>query len=170
VFDPWGKPITDAQIEFLTSDRSKNLASSPHARVISDVPYGRYRLVAKITGGYASERQILVNAKSMFVMTSIPFRWGDSTMWEGGSLELIGTVAPVPPEPTFIRIRGLYLDDQREAILDRMGKFYVGGLDNGSFVIEVLSGTRLIHAESISIDQREQTHRIAIKLPRAPNR
>jgi hypothetical protein len=56
---------------------------------------------------------------------------------------------------------------QRDAIVVTIGRISVGGLDSGSYVVEVFTGPRLRYAGAVTIDERAPVTRLDIRLARA---
>ncbi len=162
VFDPWGKRLDGASVDLIDADGQKVNTLKPEV-IISRIPWGSYTLRARVAG-YVYSRPIMINSVSVYAMIAMPFPRGDSE-WPGGNLKIQGQIQPGQPAGSFVRVRGVFLDHQAEAEVDKSGSFSVGGLHDGSYAVEVFSPSgRLLAARSIALDSRDPVREIRIRI------
>jgi hypothetical protein len=56
----------------------------------------------------------------------------------------------------------------REAPISREGRFAIGGLEMGAYLVEVFDGSKLRHTETVEIDLKQPNTRLRISLPVGP--
>jgi hypothetical protein len=163
VCGPFGEKIETAQIHLLSPDRQRDLARPGQKSVIADVPYGTYIVSAWGTGGGVAEREVTVNTKVVWVRIGLPFPGGDR-LWPGGDLVITGDIRPAPAgEDWWARVEGVFLHGIRESPISQAGKFSVGGLEMGTYLVEVFEGSKLRHIETVEIDtKRPNTHLVIL--------
>ncbi len=166
VFDCFGARATEAHIHLRSPDRKEDVAPIGRSAVISGIPYGYYLVSASDNGSSSMEHEITVNTKEVWVRIGLSFPAGDR-VWPGGGLSIIGDIQPTPKGPDkWVRIAGTFLHLSREAPISNAGHFEIGGLEMGAYVVEVFEGPKLVHAESIEIDNNEPVRHLHISLPR----
>ena len=116
-------------------------------------------------GGGVAERAVTVNTKDVWVRIGLRFPAGNRRT-PPGDLVVSGDILPVPPDGEWwVRVEGVFLNEDRESPISREGKFWIGGLDMGSYLVEVFNGARLRHAETIEIDTKQPNSHLAIFIP-----
>jgi hypothetical protein len=152
---PFGAMIPKAHVHLhlFSSDRKLDFGPGDDS-TISGVPYGEYIASAWDDGGGQTEREVVVNTKEVWIRIGLRFPAGDR-LWPGGDLTIGGAIAPVPPADDGdwgVRVDGLFLHVSKEAPVLRSGQFSVGGLEMGTYLVEVFEGSKLRHIETIEID------------------
>jgi hypothetical protein len=169
VFDPFGGRIGNAQIHLRSRDRKRDLVPRANATDITEVPYGYYTASAWDTGGGVAEREITVNTKEVWVRVALSFPAGERA-WPPGDLAIAGEVLPPPTNGDWwTRAEGVVLNVTREAPVSREGRFDIGGLEMGTYLLEVFDGSKLRHAETIKIDMKQPNTHITIAIPIPPS-
>ena len=164
VFGPFGERIARPEIHLLSSDRKRDLARQGQVSPIADVPYGSYVLLAWDAGGGMAEREIAVNTKDVWVRIGIHFPAGD-VLWPAGALVIAGEVQPIPSGGDWwARIEGVFVHVCKESPVSREGKFSVGGLQMGTYLVEVFEGSKLRHVEAVAIDPKKPETHLSISI------
>lgn len=167
-FDPFGSSIFAAQVHLFSRDRKQDLAPPGHPTEISGVPYGYYILSAWDTGGGLAEREVTVNTKEVWVRIGLSFPAGDRAS-PPGDLLITGDIHPPPGDATWwARAEGVFLNVSREAPVSRAGRFTIGGLEMGTYLVEVFDGSKLRHAETVEIDNKEPERHLRISISPGP--
>ena len=163
VVGPFGKKIEDPRIRLLTENR-KELPADPGGNTFSQVPYGEY--ILKILGFPRVERRIVVNVPEIWIKCGVPVRYGDRAV-PGGDLILGGIITPTPVNPStwWVKIEGVFLDFRREVVIDREGRFSVGGLDMGTYAVHVFEDKELRSTRTVEIDPKRPKTELSIELP-----
>ena len=157
-----------AQIHLLSRDRRRDLVPHAKATVITGVPYGYYTVSAWDTGGGIAEREITVNTKEVWVRVGLSFPAGQR-VGPPGDLTITGEVLPQPAKGDWwVRAEGVVLNVSREAPISREGRFAIGGLEMGAYLVEVFDGSKLRHTETVEIDLKQPNTRLRISLPVGP--
>ena len=169
--DQFGGRIREAQItqiQLRSRDRKRDLMPQAKATVITEVPYGYYTVSAWDTGGGIAEREITVNAKEVWVRVGLSFPAGEHA-WPPGGLTITGEVSPPPANGDWwAKAEGVVLNVSREADVSRDGRFTIGGLEMGVYLVEVFDGAKLRHVETVEIDFKQQNTRLRISVPPQP--
>ncbi len=165
VFGPFGGMVRTTKVRLLTADRKRDLADQRTGNTISGVPYGQYMLVVSDTGGAASEQQLVVNAKEVWVRVGLPFPAGDRA-WPGGDLAISGEISPAPTNQNewWVRIEGVFLNLRRESPIGGTGHFSISGLEMGAYLVQVFEGAKLRQVETIEIDTNIPSTHLKISL------
>lgn len=168
LFDPFGGKIQAAQIHLYSRDRKRDLVPPPNATVIVGVPYGYYTVSAWDPGGSIAEREIAVNTKEVWVRVALSFPAGDRA-WPPGDLTITGEVLPPPTSGDWwARAEGVVLNVSKEAPISREGRFTIGGLEMGAYLLEVFDGFKLRHTQTVEVDIRQPNSRLRISLSPGP--
>lgn len=152
-----------AQIHLRSRDGKRDLTARDS--FIDGVPYGFYTLSAWDAGGGIGEREIAVNAKEVWVRIGLAFPAGDRT-WPGGDLSITGDIRPAPKGADWwVRVEGVFLNARRESPISQKGEFSMGGLEMGSYLLEVFEGAKLRHVETVEIDIKQPNTHVRISIP-----
>jgi len=159
VFGPFGEKIPNPEVRLFTSDHKRELAKGEQRLTIPEVPYGMYILRAT-SGALFGERELKVNTKETWVRIGLSFPGGERAV-PLGDLIISGEISPPPPTAKnwWVRVEGVFLHTSREAALPGSGRFSVGGLEMGAYLVEVFEGSVLHHVETVEIDPKKlETH------------
>lgn len=163
VFGAFGTSIPESQthVHLFTPDRKLDFAAQGQGATIADIPYGTYVLSVWDTGGGQAERELAVNTKDLWVRIGLALPVGDR-LWPGGSLTISGTISPAPSTGSrdwWVRVEGVFLHVSREGPVPASGRFSIGGLEMGTYLVEVFEASKLRHIETVEIDpKRRDTH------------
>ena len=142
VFGPFGDQVQKAEIHLFTSDRKRDLSRPGQGSRIIGVPFGNYVVSVSDVGGGFGERQISVDTKDVWVRIGLALPHGN-VRGPPGTLEINGEIRPVPTSGDWwIRVEGVFLPAIKEDPV-HSGKFSVGGLELGSYLVEVFEGSKL---------------------------
>jgi hypothetical protein len=168
LFEPFGGRIPEAQIHLLSRDRKSDLVPHANATVITGVPYGGYTVSAWDKGGGIAEREITVNTKDVWVHLAVPFPTFERA-WPAGDLTITGEVSPPPTNGDWwVRAEGVVLNVSREAPIPRGGLFTIGGLEMGTYLVEVFDGAKLRRVETVEVHAKQPNTRLRISLAAGP--
>jgi hypothetical protein len=167
-FGPFGSKIPTSQLQFhlFATDRKGDFARADEGPILAGVPYGRYKLSASDSGGGFAERELVVNTKDVWIRIGLSFPSGER-LWPGGDLTISGDIKPKLPisGDWWVRIEGVYLNASREGPVLPSGKFSIGGLEMGTYIVEVFEGSKLRHTETVDIDIKEPNTHLTVAFP-----
>jgi hypothetical protein len=164
-FGPFGEKITAFQIHLYTPDRKRDLARPGQPSPIANVPYGAYTLLVYDTGGGVAAREIVINTKDAWVRVGLPFPGGDR-VWPGGGLSISGSIRFKPNNKDWwVRVEGVFIHTAKECPLPHSGKFSIGGLEMGTYLVQVFEGGSIRHVEAIEIDPKREDTYLTIEIP-----
>jgi hypothetical protein len=164
VYGPFGEQIATAQIHLFSSNRERDLSRSGQDSVIAGVPYGSYILSAWDAGGGVAERELTVNTNDMWVRIGLALPAGDR-LWPGGALAIIGDIRPAPTNKNWwVRVDGVFLHASKESPVSNSGKFSMGGLDTGIYLLEVFEGSKLRQIETVELDSTQTNKHLLISI------
>lgn len=168
LFDAFGDRIEARQVQEIRFE-GKN-ASTPAGRIrgldVYDAPYGEYVLKVWTPGGSFAEQEVLVNLQEVWVRLGLVFSPGDR-LWPGGGLSIAGSILPRPSakkDDWWVRAEGVFLNFRRDAPVDNQGRFSIGGLEMGTYVVEVFEGSILRHAQRVEIDPNRPATQLVISV------
>jgi hypothetical protein len=78
--------------------------------------------------------------------------------------EISGSAAKVDPG-LWVRVDGAFLNIRREAPVGPTGHFSVGGLEMGTYLVEVLQGSQLRYVKTVDLDPNKPNAQLTISLP-----
>jgi hypothetical protein len=161
VTDSFGNNVKDYRLDLLSKTRQVVRAGIDS---LNDVPFGEYILSVHI-GCCSAERFITVNDKQLFVRLGVPVRFGDSDQ-PGGDLVVTGAIRPMSSisGDLWVRVRGIFLNVAREAAVDSFGMFNLGGLDMGTYALEVFQGSTMLYVRTFELDPRNSPFRADVSL------
>jgi hypothetical protein len=163
VFGPFGSKIKTAEVHLHSLDGKTELRASQDL-VIRDVPYGEYTLTGRDEGGSGGKREIVVNARDIWLNVGLAFPTGDR-LWPGGDLSISGQVSPAPPGGDWwARAEGVFLHADKESPISSAGKFSLDGLEMGTYLVEVFEGAKLRHVETVEIDPKQPSTHLTISI------
>ncbi len=167
--DPFGGAIREPRIKLLGGDRNTDLSDRSGKTTISGIPYGRYSLTVTDKGGGLGEREIVVNTREVWLRVGLAFPSGDRA-WPGGDLSISGDLISPPPniKDWWVRVEGVFLHVSRESPLVGPGKFSVGGLEMGTYLVEIFEGSKLQHVQRVEIDSKAQDTHLSISHMQLP--
>ena len=160
--DPFGSELEHYTLE-LQSLAGRVIAGGPDRKEFTDVPYDEYRLIAR-NRCCIGERRLILNVRDLWVRFGVPIRYGDAER-PGGYLVIRGSLRGHLDSTQWIRVTGLFLDFNREAKVGKNGKFSIGGLDMGAYLIEIFSSKRMIASRAIEIDIKREVTEVPIDVP-----
>jgi hypothetical protein len=167
-FDPFGSKIRNSQLQIhlFAPDRQRDFAKAGESKNLTRIPYGTYKLSVWDIGGGIGERELVVNTKDVWARIGLAFPSGDRA-WPPGDLTISGDIKPIPPTDGdwWVRIEGVYLNATREGPVFPSGKFSIGGLDMGTYLLEVFEGSALRHAETLDLDMKQPNTRLTVSIP-----
>ena len=165
VFGPSGERIPNPEVHLYTPDREREVAKLGQSPTIRDVPYGEYLLVAP-NGSLFGKREIVVNARDLWVRLGLEFTPGDRK-WPGGAITVSGEIKPPPSKANewWVRIEGVFLHVSRESPVSPGGQFSAGLFPMGTYLVQVFEGAKLRRTETIEIDNTQVNVRLTIAFP-----
>lgn len=165
VFSCFGDPNRESDIQ-LSVDKQV-IAKLARNGEFKNLPYGRYVLNAWDAGGGFTTREVTVNAKDIWVRLGLSFPTGDR-IGPPGDLSVSGEILPAPKTKRWwVRVEGMFLHASQEAPLDHSGRFAIGGLEMGIYLVQVYQGSELRHVETIKIDPNHMVTQLSISIPLA---
>jgi hypothetical protein len=165
VFNCFGARIQAPEIRLSSRDGKRDFTPLKHDSVIAGVPYGYYVILASDNGGGLAKRELTVNTEEVWVRVGLSFPAGDR-LWPAGDLSITGDIRPVPKgEKWWVKVEGVFLHVSREGPVLRTGGFSIGGLEMGTYLVEVFDGSKLRHAETVEIDTKQPKTHLRISIP-----
>jgi len=164
VFGPFGEriPTGKARIHLVSHEPKLDLA--PTHGVIRSVPYGSYVVSASDAGGSFGERELTVNTAEVWVRLGLLIVFGDS-LGPSGFLSITGDIRPAPKsESWWVRVEGVFLHVSKDAPVSRTGRFSIGGLNMGAYLVEVFEGAKLRRVVTTEIDLRQPDTHLSIPM------
>lgn len=164
-FDPFGQEIKNPSVYLYTLDRKQDLAKGLQGATIRRVPYGWYILVVSSSGGGVGQRLVAVNTKELWLRIGVSMPAGDA-LWPSGDLTVRGDIKPTPQNLRnwWVRVEGVFLPASREAPIQKGGTFSVGGLEMGTYLVQIFEGSKPRHVQAIEIDPNQQVTHLTISL------
>jgi len=147
VFTSLGEPLENAHIEFRELGSRKNFTSAFRGNVATRIPYGFYDAHI-VSPGFASvTREIRVFQPETSIRAELRV-----SMECGEYASLQGTIEPAPGDHLLwakvVPFRGT---GGIEVPIASDGKFSVGGLDGGKYLIMVLDNTYVIRTQTVEV-------------------
>jgi len=166
-YGPFGSKVAPSQITVrLYTSEGKLVPEKPSSNLtLKGVPYGVYRLLVFAAGGGSGECTLRVNTKEMWVKVGLAISYGD-TLGPTGFLIISGDIKPGPSPGSdwWVRAEGMFLNRRKEEPVGTSGKFSIGGLDMGTYLVEVFEGSKLRHVETVEIDTNQLDTHLTISL------
>ena len=159
-------PVKDlALFRFSSHDNNRDFVRHGRDLVITDVPFGYYDLLVADRSGGMAERSVTVNDKNVWVRIGLHFPFGDR-LGPPGVLVIRGEIGAAKGHSDWwARVEGVFLNENRESPVSATGEFYVGGLDMGTYLVEVFEGSKLRHVETVEIDPNQAETHLTISIP-----
>jgi hypothetical protein len=161
VCDPFGTPQSRAVVELLDMDR-RIVATNAQGQPIQ-VPYGKYVLRTRLGNG-VSHRTVTVFSPTVTFLTSAPLIWGDRQEYGWLRLKVHIMTSRKLPDELYLRVRGLFLDVSREAVVADKREIDIEELESGRYVIEIFTRDKILHTSVVEVDEREPIAELTIKL------
>jgi hypothetical protein len=165
VREAFGQKVEPTGLRFVLSNqnshfRRQGVGLSP----IHGVPFGWYTITVWDNGGASGQREVDVNTKDLWVVVGLVMAGGER-LCPGMGLAVTGTVRPVPKgNDWWVRVEGVFLHSSKESPISGAGTFSVGGLDVGTYLVEIFEGSKLRYAESLDIHSRQRTTNLTISV------
>lgn len=166
ITDPFGAELKRYHVE-LRSMAGVKIAGGEELSEFKDIPFGEYLLIA-VGGCCRAERQVTLNVPKLWVKLGVPMRFGDDSEGPPGGWLTIQGILQLPSGVStthWVRARGVFLNFDRETQVDALGRFSIGGLDMGTYEIQVFGGSKLLHSRMLEIDPKISVTRIVIEIP-----
>ena len=134
---------------FVDTGNQQDLASRFHGGVATAIPYGVYRVEGKQQWYYPDGRYVRVYQASVTIVLGMRFA---SELPEAPPT-LPGRVVGLtgPTDKTFARLMGVYENVSIEAAIDSEGKFALGGLTPGAFILLIVNDHGILASRTLSI-------------------
>ena len=144
---------------FVDAGGHENLASKFHDGVALDIPYSVYRIEGRQPGYYSDSKYIRIYQPLVTVVLGLRF----STEWS--PLTLSGRVLgyPGPAEKTFAKVIGVYESVSGESPISSDGKFTLGGLSPGLFVLMIVGEKGVRASKTVTVPYTGPPLEIEIK-------
>jgi hypothetical protein len=168
VFTCFGDKIPEKEITMFrlsSRDAKRDFDRPGRSLVFHDVPYGSYDLLVVDRGGGVARRDVVVNTAEAWVRIGLHFPAGDRST-PPGDLVIEGEVRPPRSGGDWwARAEGLFLAERRESPVSAGGRFSIGGLEMGTYLVEIFEGTKLRHVETVEIDLKQPRTHLVISPP-----
>jgi hypothetical protein len=148
-FDVYGHPLGPPGIKLFESvDDRRNLADKFRNGVARGIPYGEYRIEARLQGYRPDSKVIPVYGPHINTVLGLTF-----------SLELPlippdlpGQVVGQTPRPnTFARLVGIYNNVAIDSLVDADGRFTLFGISDGKYLLLVVGESGVLASRPVTI-------------------
>jgi len=132
---------------FVDEGGHENLASRFHDGVAVEIPYSLYRIEGRRPGYYSDAKYVRIYQPLVTVVLGLRFSA------ESSPLTLSGRVVgyPGPAEKTFAKVIGVYENVSAESPISSDGKFTLGALSPGLFILLVVGEKGVIASRTVTI-------------------
>ena len=130
-------PLAPIVVEVFQSEGEKNLAAKFRNGVAEGVPFGIYRMKARLSGFYPEERYVRVNQQRTTVVLGLEVGRID---FPGLPYSLHGRIVgqPLPAsKKSFVKLTGIYSSLSMESAVGPDGAFEFSGFSDGLFLLLV---------------------------------
>lgn len=153
IVDFAGHDIGPASVESFRSETSgRDFAGSFRGNMVSGVPFGIYHLRVSATGFWSAERNVRVFQADVWVVMQLELGMSSA---EGGlrTFSLSGSIrnSGSPQQRLWVRVVGVYSGVVEDAMADRSTDFTMSGLPQGSYVLMVIGGNRVLETRPVEI-------------------
>jgi hypothetical protein len=144
-FSGLGERLPVLDIDLIEVGTHKSLKSHLKGSVVEKIPYGTYLVRVSAPGFHSSQREILLDQPEVSVRIQL------SVAMECADFEEIRAVLHHALAGRELRVKLVPLQGVggAEARVSHDGSFLFGGLDEGQFLLLVVDGKAIIHAESL---------------------
>lgn len=134
---------------FVELDNKENLASKFHNGVASGIPYGEYQIEGHESAYFPDSRHIAVYQP--FVTIVLGLRFASELPQIPPTLpgHVIGLQGST--EKTFAKLIGVYENVSMESSIDGDGRFTLGGLSSGLFVLLIIGEKGVIASRTLTV-------------------
>lgn len=158
-FDTNGRYLGAPTASLFEADDHTSLAPRFRNGAARSVPFGIYRIEARLPGYSSEVRYVRVFQPSVSVILGLTF----SLELPAIPPSLQGHVVGLIPPRTFVRLIGVYSSTSMESTIDSEGNFRLGGLSDGQFLLLVVSQDGILASKAISIPYTGERLQIEIK-------
>jgi hypothetical protein len=153
-FEEGGRFLGAPDVRTFESEDHRNLASKFHSGVAEDIPYGAYRLEARLVAHTSDVGFVPVYGPRVTAVVGLAVGY-EVPLYP---MVLQGRViGPAPPHRSFVKLTGIYNSRSMESAIGPDGDFSFAGVSHGSIVLLVV-GEKGHSGES---DPYDSVHRSA---------
>jgi hypothetical protein len=133
---------------FESADDHMNMATKFHAGIAKGVPYGLYRIEARLVAYSSDVKYVRVYQQHVTIVLGLTV---------GHELPEIPpslrgrVVGKLPFDRSFVRLLGVYSNVSMDSSIDPEGRFDVGGLSDGKYLLLVVGEGGVLANRTISI-------------------
>jgi hypothetical protein len=150
-FDSTGNLLGPPNVTTFEGEDRRNIAINFHAGVAEGVPFGLYRVEARLPAYYAATRYARVYQRDVTVVVGL-----ESGAYEASPipLRLEGRVIGLPAAAAgngFVRLIGVFSDITIESGIRSEGTFEISGMPVGRYVLLVVAEKAILASKVVTI-------------------
>lgn len=150
-FEARGTFLGNADVRLFESEDHKDLASAFHAGVAEHIPFGVYRVEARMSGFYSEVRYVAVYQRHVTVIVGLPF--GRESLTLPIPARLHGKVVGSFPgaKKGFVKLTGLFSNKSLESSIATDGGFDFSIPWDGRYLLLVIDEDGVLASQAIDI-------------------
>jgi hypothetical protein len=134
---------------FVDAGNQQDLAAKFRGGVATAIPYGVYRVEGKQPWYYPDERYVRVYQPSVTIVLGLRFASELPEVPPTLPGRVVGLTGPA--DRIFAKLIGVYENVSMEAAVDAGGKFTLGGLAPGAFILLIVNDQRILASRTLTI-------------------
>jgi len=147
-FEEGGRFLGAPDVRAFESEDHRNLASKFHSGVAEDIPFGAYRLEARLVAHTSDVGYVPVYGPRVTVVVGLAVGY-ELPLYP---MVLQGRViGPAPPHRSFVKLTGIYNSRSMESAIGPDGGFSFAGVSHGSFVLLVIGEGGILAGRTVTI-------------------
>ena len=148
-FEASGRFLGRPNLSVFESVDHRNLAGKFRDGVATGIPYGVYRTEVRLPGYFSDVKYVRIYQAEATVVMGL--RFGEELPQTPPSLSGRVIGLSTPPGKTFIKLVGVYENVSIESAISSDGKFEIGGLSPGRFLLLVVSENGILAHRPLTI-------------------
>jgi hypothetical protein len=145
-----GRFLGPPQVRAFESDDQPNLASRFRNGVASDIPHGLYRIEARLPGYFSDVRYVRVYQSKVTIVLGLRFDYELPKLPPTLHGRVVGLTAAARAK-TFVKLVGVYESLSIESQIDQNGRFILGGLTPGLFLLFVAGENGILASRTLTV-------------------
>jgi hypothetical protein len=154
-FGSFGEVLTAAKVTIMTVTNKPVASASGHSVVFPQLAPGTYVVRVVCPGFRTQTAKLTANTADVLLRIGLSLRQGDEVEPAGDNLTISGSVEVATGSNWWITVHGVFLRSMREALIGDGGRFSIGGLDMGTYLVEVFEGGTLKYTRTVQIDTKD---------------
>lgn len=148
-FDTNGRFLGSPEVKvFESTEEHKNLAAKFNAGVAEGIPYGEYTIEARLTAYSSDSKRVGVYQRHVVIVLGLTVGHELPTLPPNLPGRIIGHL---PAAKAFVRLVGVYANVSIDSSIDPDGRFDLGGLSDGKYLLVVVGEGGILASRSLTI-------------------